>query len=174
MTEPTSDGLPFEEALVELERTVRDLEDGRLGLDEALARYEDGVGLIKSCHARLRLAEQRILLLTGVDDAGRAGAATVPARSDRRRQGGPGSPGAQEAGRDGVRQPAGMVHGSLERLLEAAVDPSHEDRRPTVAIGSTPTAGRPGGPTGTGSTTTSVRLSALPPNRSAPPRPAPS
>ncbi len=71
MTEPTSDGLPFEEALVELERTVRDLEDGRLGLDEALARYEAGVGLIKSCHARLRLAEQRILLLTGVDDAGR-------------------------------------------------------------------------------------------------------
>ena len=71
MTEPTSDGLPFEEALVELERTVRDLEDGRLGLDDALARYERGVGLIKSCHAHLRQAEQRILLLTGVDDAGR-------------------------------------------------------------------------------------------------------
>ena len=71
MTEPTSDGLPFEEALVELERTVRDLEDGRLGLDDALAQYERGVGLIKSCHARLRQAEQRILLLTDVDEAGR-------------------------------------------------------------------------------------------------------
>jgi exodeoxyribonuclease VII small subunit len=71
MTEPTSDALPFEDALIELERTVRDLEDGRLGLDDALARYERGVGLIKSCHAQLRQAEQRILLLTGMDDAGR-------------------------------------------------------------------------------------------------------
>jgi exodeoxyribonuclease VII small subunit len=70
MTEPNSDGLPFEDALIELERTVRDLEDGRLGLDDALTRYERGVGLIKSCHAQLRQAEQRILLLTGVDDAG--------------------------------------------------------------------------------------------------------
>jgi exodeoxyribonuclease VII small subunit len=71
MTEPLSDGLAFEDALVELERTVRDLEDGRLGLDEALSRYERGVGLIKDCHGRLRLAEQRILLLTGVDDGGK-------------------------------------------------------------------------------------------------------
>ncbi len=71
MNEPNSDALPFEEALVELERTVRDLEDGSLGLDDSLERYERGVGLIKSCHARLRQAEQRILLLTGVDDDGR-------------------------------------------------------------------------------------------------------
>ena len=71
MTDPQSDELPFEDALVELERTVRDLEDGRLGLDDALARYERGVGLIKGCHARLRQAEQRILLLTGEDDGGR-------------------------------------------------------------------------------------------------------
>lgn len=66
-----TDPVPFEEALVELERTVRDLEDGRLGLDDALLRYERGVGLIKDCHTRLRQAEQRILLLTGADDDGR-------------------------------------------------------------------------------------------------------
>ena len=71
MTDPLSTDLPFEEALVELERTVRDLEDGRLGLDDALSRYERGVGLIKDCHGRLRQAEQRILLLTGTDDDGR-------------------------------------------------------------------------------------------------------
>jgi exodeoxyribonuclease VII small subunit len=69
MTEP-ADPLSFEDSLIQLEQTVRELEDGRLGLDDALARYEQGVGLIKSCHARLRQAEQRILLLTGVDDAG--------------------------------------------------------------------------------------------------------
>jgi exodeoxyribonuclease VII small subunit len=71
MNESLPEGLTFEDALVELERAVRDLEDGRLGLDEALSRYESGVGLIKSCHGRLRQAEQRILLLTGVDDGGK-------------------------------------------------------------------------------------------------------
>jgi len=70
MTEP-AEPPSFEDVLLQLEQTVRELEDGRLGLDEALARYEQGVGLIKSCHARLRQAEQRILLLTGMDDDGR-------------------------------------------------------------------------------------------------------
>src|SRR5205807_6608168 len=60
----------FEDSLMELERMVRDLEDGRLGLDEALARYEQGVGLIKSCYQQLRQAEQRILQLTGTDENG--------------------------------------------------------------------------------------------------------
>jgi exodeoxyribonuclease VII small subunit len=61
----------FEESLAELERLVRELEDGRLGLDESLDRYERGVGLIKRCTAQLREAEQRILLVTGMDEEGR-------------------------------------------------------------------------------------------------------
>lgn len=61
----------FEDSLVELERTVRELEDGRLGLDESLARYEQGIGLIKRCQSQLRDAERRILLLTGTDENGR-------------------------------------------------------------------------------------------------------
>src|SRR5215831_15444211 len=60
----------FEESLLELDRMVRELEDGRLGLDEALALYEQGVGLIKACHQQLRQAEQRILLLSGADEVG--------------------------------------------------------------------------------------------------------
>lgn len=68
MTEQPADPLPFEEALIQLERAIRDLEDGRLGLDDALARYEQGVVLVRRCYAQLREAEQRILLLTGVDD----------------------------------------------------------------------------------------------------------
>jgi exodeoxyribonuclease VII small subunit len=55
----------FEESLVELEKMVRELEDGRLGLDEALARYEKGVGLIKDCYQHLQKAEQKILQLVG-------------------------------------------------------------------------------------------------------------
>jgi exodeoxyribonuclease VII small subunit len=68
MGETTAEGRTFEESLIELERMVRELEDGRLGLDEALGRYEQGVGLIKSCYNHLRQAEQRILQLTGTDE----------------------------------------------------------------------------------------------------------
>jgi exodeoxyribonuclease VII small subunit len=68
MSTAREDGRTFEESLLELERMVRELEDGRLGLEDALARYEQGVGLIKSCYQQLREAEQRIVLLTGVDD----------------------------------------------------------------------------------------------------------
>jgi exodeoxyribonuclease VII small subunit len=60
----------FEEALAELEAIVRDLEDGATGLDESLAKYEAGIGLLKHCYAQLRQAEQRILLLTGEDGDG--------------------------------------------------------------------------------------------------------
>ena len=62
----------FEQALAALEQVVRDLEDGRLGLAESLARYEEGVKLLKNCYAQLEQAERRIELLTGVDAAGNA------------------------------------------------------------------------------------------------------
>ncbi|HEY7428653.1 MAG TPA: exodeoxyribonuclease VII small subunit [Gemmataceae bacterium] len=68
MSESRDDGRTFEESLLELERMVRELEDSRLGLEDALARYEQGVSLIKSCYQQLRRAEQRILLLAGADD----------------------------------------------------------------------------------------------------------
>jgi exodeoxyribonuclease VII small subunit len=71
MSQPTADGISFEEALAELEQVVHDLEDGQIGLEASLARYERGVGLIKTCYAQLRDAEQRILLVTGTDDEGK-------------------------------------------------------------------------------------------------------
>lgn len=58
----------FEQALLLLEQIVRDLEDADLGLEESLKRYEQGVALIRECQARLQGAEQRILLLTGVEE----------------------------------------------------------------------------------------------------------
>src|SRR5947209_8487245 len=93
MNEPIADNLSFEDALVALERTVRELEEGQLGLDDALARYEQGVGLIKSCYAQLRDAEQRILQLTGVDESGQPvlqpfrHEATAPVRPEAVRRG---------------------------------------------------------------------------------------
>lgn len=60
----------FEDSLTDLERIVRDLEEGQLGLDEALARYEQGVALIRRCQGQLAQAEQRILVLTGLEPNG--------------------------------------------------------------------------------------------------------
>ncbi len=60
----------FEQALTSLEQIVRDLEEGRLGLAESLARYEEGVKLLKQCHGMLERAERKIELLTGIDAAG--------------------------------------------------------------------------------------------------------
>jgi exodeoxyribonuclease VII small subunit len=70
MDEPTAADRSFEESLAELERVVRDLEDGELGLDEALARYERGIALLRQCQGQLTQAEQRILLLTGLEPDG--------------------------------------------------------------------------------------------------------
>jgi exodeoxyribonuclease VII small subunit len=71
MNDAPPDGVSFEAAMAELDEIVRQLEDGSVGLEEALARYERGVGLLKQCYGRLRHAEQRILLLTGEDGEGR-------------------------------------------------------------------------------------------------------
>ncbi len=68
MHETAPDNLTFEQSLLELERVVRELEDGQVGLEVALAHYEQGVRLVKRCYGQLRKAEQRILELTGVDE----------------------------------------------------------------------------------------------------------
>jgi exodeoxyribonuclease VII small subunit len=68
MSTNPSEALSFEQSLARLEQIVRELEDSQLGLDAALGCYEQGVKLIKDCHSRLQTAEQRILLLTGVED----------------------------------------------------------------------------------------------------------
>lgn len=70
MNEATPTDRPFEESLADLERVVRDLEEGELGLDESLARYEKGIALLRNCHTQLQQAEQRILLLTRVEGDG--------------------------------------------------------------------------------------------------------
>ena len=67
--EPQND-LTFEQALAELDRIVRELEDGKVGLEESLARYEQGVSLLKKCYTQLRRAELRIQELVGIDEQG--------------------------------------------------------------------------------------------------------
>src|SRR5438046_8052491 len=66
----TSNGSSFEHSLAELEAIVHDLEEGQLGLAEALARYEQGVKHLKHCYQILEAAERKIELLTGVAEDG--------------------------------------------------------------------------------------------------------
>jgi exodeoxyribonuclease VII small subunit len=67
---PASEAGTFEHSLAELESIVHQLEDGQLGLAEALARYEQGVKHLKHCYQLLQQAERKIDLLTGVADNG--------------------------------------------------------------------------------------------------------
>ena len=60
----------FEEALEQLETIVHDLEEGQVGLEESLARYESGVKLLRHCYNLLGRAERRIELLSQVDEQG--------------------------------------------------------------------------------------------------------
>jgi exodeoxyribonuclease VII small subunit len=72
MNESPVENLTFEQAFAELEQIVHDLEDGQISLENALNRYEKGVGLLKRCYAQLQQAEQRIQLLLGVSADGQA------------------------------------------------------------------------------------------------------
>jgi exodeoxyribonuclease VII small subunit len=62
----------FEDSLGELEKIVAELESGKLGLSEALGRYEEGVAHLKGCQQLLESAERKIELLSGVDAEGNA------------------------------------------------------------------------------------------------------
>ncbi len=60
----------FEDAITNLEEIVVDLEAGNLPLTEAIQRYEEGVKLLKQCHASLDQVQRKIELLTQVNAAG--------------------------------------------------------------------------------------------------------
>lgn len=60
----------FEDALRRLEEIVHSLEEGDIGLNEALQRYEEGVKLLRQSYDLLQRAERRIELLVGVDAEG--------------------------------------------------------------------------------------------------------
>ena len=62
----------FEQALAELDGILRELEDGTTTLEDALARYERGVALLRQCYGQLRDAEQRVKVLAGLTEDGGA------------------------------------------------------------------------------------------------------
>jgi exodeoxyribonuclease VII small subunit len=69
-TDPPSDQPTFEQSLERLEQIVHSLEQGDIGLNEALERYEEGVKLLRQSYDLLQRAERKIELLSGVDADG--------------------------------------------------------------------------------------------------------
>ncbi|MGB0768855.1 MAG: exodeoxyribonuclease VII small subunit [Phycisphaeraceae bacterium] len=70
MPTPSPDKEPsFEQAIDTLEDLIEQIESGEVGLEDAIARYEEGQSLIKRCRGILDKAERRIAELTQ-DDQG--------------------------------------------------------------------------------------------------------
>lgn len=69
-SEANAPELSFEQSLTELQQIVGDLEQGEIGLDESMQRFEQGISLLRNCYGVLERAEQRIEILTGIDAAG--------------------------------------------------------------------------------------------------------
>ena len=69
----------FEGSLLELERIVRDLEQGTLPLEDSLDQYAKATHHLKFCYEQLKHAEQSVQLLRGIESDGTA--KTVPLES---------------------------------------------------------------------------------------------
>lgn len=53
----------FEQAMARLEEIVAELESGRLGLEESLKIYEEGIELTQLCTTKLEDAEKKIKMI---------------------------------------------------------------------------------------------------------------
>lgn len=71
--------LSFEDALAALEDIVRQLEGGRVKLDEAVDAYERGVALRSHCERKLAEARQRVEKISLGSDGRPTGAAPFDA-----------------------------------------------------------------------------------------------
>ena len=80
--ESESEEITFEDALKQLEEIVHELEESGSTLDNALKRFETGVGLSRLCNRRLDDAEMRIEQLIEGDSDEEDGAEDFP-RSER-------------------------------------------------------------------------------------------
>jgi exodeoxyribonuclease VII small subunit len=75
---PEIAALSFEDALAELERIVRQLEEGRSKLDDAISSYERGTLLRRHCEAKLREAQAKVERIVATPD----GVGVEPFRAD--------------------------------------------------------------------------------------------
>jgi exodeoxyribonuclease VII small subunit len=71
--------LTFEQALAGLDDVVRRLEEGEVGLEEAVVLFEEGQRLLAACRERLSVAQARIDELTASELPAAPGADEVQA-----------------------------------------------------------------------------------------------
>jgi exodeoxyribonuclease VII small subunit len=79
MTDQPLDDLaqrPFDELVAELQRIVQTLEAGKVGLEESITLYREGLRLHAACEERLKAAE---LAITVLGRRGLAGAESAEA-----------------------------------------------------------------------------------------------
>jgi len=58
--------MTFEASLARLEEIVKQIDDGRTDLETTLARYEEGVTLLRKSHGILDTAQRKIEMLRGI------------------------------------------------------------------------------------------------------------
>ena len=63
MAKKDQSGKKFEVALGELEQVVEQLESGDLSLEDSLAAFERGIGLVKYCNQKLNEVESKVEFL---------------------------------------------------------------------------------------------------------------
>ena len=66
--EESESGQSFEKALERLEKIVSEMEDGSMSLEDMIARFEEGQGLIKFCSRKLNEVERKIEILVKKGD----------------------------------------------------------------------------------------------------------
>jgi len=69
MTDTPISEMTFEQAMIELERIVTQLEKGDVPLEDSISLYEKGAELKKRCETKLKDAEQKVAAIT-LDEEG--------------------------------------------------------------------------------------------------------
>lgn len=72
----------FDQRLQRLEAIVAELERGELGLEPALERYQQGIALLRQCHAQLASYRARVQELSAENPGGLAPYAADPDAED--------------------------------------------------------------------------------------------
>ncbi len=62
--------MDFEKKLSELEKIVKNMEEGNLNLEESLKSFEEGIKLSRQCQAQLEKASLRVKELLSINEKG--------------------------------------------------------------------------------------------------------
>lgn len=74
--------MTFETAIANLENIIRSMEGGELELDALLAKFEEGIGLLRVCEGKLKEAEGKIEVLTAKEIAAASAAPPDTAKEE--------------------------------------------------------------------------------------------